>query len=113
MKTLHPCDTSRPREERHHVARRDNASQYTSVGPDPHRRTPDPYTYKSRAPKKACRVPWGPQAPLSKVRTLARSRNEEEPGMSRGPVLARVQALPYAFRSGGDPLLLCGLWPMM
>jgi hypothetical protein len=32
--------------------------------------------------------------------------------MSRGPVLARVQALPYASRSGGDPLLLRGLWPV-
>jgi hypothetical protein len=29
--------------------------------------------------------------------------------MSKGPVLARVQALPYAPRSGGDPLLACGL----
>jgi hypothetical protein len=57
--------------------------------------------------------PLGAQAPLSKVRTLARSRNEEEPGMSRGPMLARVQALPYASCSGGDPLLLRGLWPMM
>jgi hypothetical protein len=32
--------------------------------------------------------------------------------MSKGPVLARVQALPYAPRSGGDPLLLRGLWPV-
>jgi hypothetical protein len=30
--------------------------------------------------------------------------------MSRGPVPARVQALPYASRSGGDPLLLRSLW---
>jgi hypothetical protein len=29
--------------------------------------------------------------------------------MSKGPVLARVQALPYAPRSGGDPLLPRGL----
>jgi hypothetical protein len=32
--------------------------------------------------------------------------------MSKGPVLARGQALPYAPRSGEDPLLPCGLWPM-
>jgi hypothetical protein len=31
--------------------------------------------------------------------------------MSKGPVLARVQAMPYAPRSGGDSLLPCGLWP--
>jgi hypothetical protein len=32
--------------------------------------------------------------------------------MSKGPVLARVQTLPYAPRSGGDPLLPRGLWPV-
>jgi hypothetical protein len=32
--------------------------------------------------------------------------------MSKGPVLARVQALPYAPRSGGDPMLSCGMWPV-
>jgi hypothetical protein len=32
--------------------------------------------------------------------------------MSEGPVLARVQALPSAPHSGGDPLLSRGLWPM-
>jgi hypothetical protein len=53
-----------------------------------------------------------PQVPPSKVRALARSRNEEDPGMSRGPVPARVQTLPYASRSSGDPLLLRGLWPV-
>jgi hypothetical protein len=26
--------------------------------------------------------------------------------MSRGPVLTRVQALPFTSRSGGDPLLM-------
>jgi hypothetical protein len=55
----------------------------------------------------------GPQAPLNKVRALARSQDGEDPDMSKGPVLARVQALPYASRSGGDPLLPCGLWPMI
>jgi hypothetical protein len=32
--------------------------------------------------------------------------------MSKGPMLARVHALPYAPRSGGDPLLPRGLWPV-
>jgi hypothetical protein len=32
--------------------------------------------------------------------------------MSKGPVLARVQALTYAPRLGGDPLLPRGLWPV-
>jgi hypothetical protein len=38
----------------------------------------------------------GPQVPPSKVRATTRSRGGEDPGMSKGPVLARVQALPYA-----------------
>jgi hypothetical protein len=44
--------------------------------------------------------------PPSKVRTSARPRNEEGPGVSRGPVLTCVQALPFTSRSGGDPLLV-------
>jgi hypothetical protein len=32
--------------------------------------------------------------------------------MSKGPVLARVQALPCTPRSGGHPLLPHGLWPV-
>jgi hypothetical protein len=32
--------------------------------------------------------------------------------MSEGLALARVQALPYAPRSGRDPLLPRGLWPV-
>jgi hypothetical protein len=32
--------------------------------------------------------------------------------MSKGLVMARGQALPYAPRSGGDPLLSHGLWPV-
>jgi hypothetical protein len=44
--------------------------------------------------------------PLSKVQTSARSRNEEDPGVSRGLVLTRVQALPFTSRSDGDPLLV-------
>jgi hypothetical protein len=102
----HPCNTSRSRREwrltpphgqvqGRHVARKGSTSQYSSLGPDLHGRTPDPYAYKSGAPKKACRVPWeGPSPPPSRVRALARSRGEKDPGMSRGPVLAHVQALP-------------------
>jgi hypothetical protein len=44
--------------------------------------------------------------PPSKVRTSARSQDEEDPGVNRGPVLTRVQALPFTSRSGGDPLLV-------
>jgi hypothetical protein len=44
--------------------------------------------------------------PPSKVRTSARSRNEEDPGVSRGPMLTRVQALPFTSYSGGVPLLV-------
>jgi hypothetical protein len=54
----------------------------------------------------------GPQVPPSKAQALARSRDEEDPDMSKGPVLAHVQALPYAPRSGGDPLLPHGLRPV-
>jgi hypothetical protein len=71
---------------------RDKKRQHIPVSPDPLRRTLDPYTYKSGA--------------SGHVRTLAGSRNEEDPGMSRGPVLTRVQAWPSTSRSGGDPLLL-------
>jgi hypothetical protein len=42
-----------------------------------------------------------PQAPPSKVRALARSRDGEDPDL--GPVLTRVQALPCAPRSGQRP----------
>jgi hypothetical protein len=79
------------------VARKGGASQSSPLGPDL-RRTPDPYTYKLRAPKKARQVPWeGSSPPLSKVRALARSRDGKDPGIrGRGPVLARVQALPCA-----------------
>jgi hypothetical protein len=40
------------------------------------------------------------------VRTSARSRNEEDPGVSSGPVLTHLQALPFTSRSGEDPLLV-------
>jgi hypothetical protein len=52
------------------------------------------------------------QTPLSKVRVLARSRDKEDPDMGRDPVPARVQALPYASRSGEGPLLPRGVWPV-
>jgi hypothetical protein len=51
-----------------------------------------------------------PQVPPSKVRTLARSRDGDDPGLSKGPVLTRVQALPYAPLSGRNLLLPRGLW---
>jgi hypothetical protein len=44
-----------------------------------------------------------PQVPPSKVRSLARSRDGEDLGLSKGPVLTRVQALPCAPRSGQRP----------
>jgi hypothetical protein len=88
------------------MARKDNTSQGASMGPDLRRGTPDPCTYGSGAPKRACQVP------PSKVWALARSQDEEDPGMSRGPMTARVQALPYASCLGGDPLLPRGLWPV-
>jgi hypothetical protein len=53
-----------------------------------------------------------PQVPPSKVRALARSRDREDPGLSEGPVLTRVQALPCAPRLSRDPLLPRGLWPV-
>jgi hypothetical protein len=43
------------------------------------------------------------QVPLSEVRALAGSRDEEDPDTRKGPVPTRVQALPYAPRSGGKP----------
>jgi hypothetical protein len=73
-------------------APRGKKRQHIPVSPDPLRRTPDPYTYKSGA--------------SGYVRTSAGSRNEEDPGMSRGPVLTRVWALLSTSRSGGDPLLV-------
>jgi hypothetical protein len=54
----------------------------------------------------------GRQVSPSKVRALARSRDGEDPDMSKGPVLTRVQALPYAPHSREDPLLPRGLWPV-
>ena len=52
------------------------------------------------------------QAPPSKVRVLARSWDEEDPGMGKGPVPARVHALLYAFHSDEGPLLPRGVWPV-
>jgi hypothetical protein len=34
------------------VARKGSTSRCSSLGPDPHRRTSEPYTYKSRAPRR-------------------------------------------------------------
>jgi hypothetical protein len=66
--------------------------QHISISPDSYRGTPDPYTYISLEPRE--------------VRTLAGSWNEENPGMSRVPVLTRVWALPFTSCSGGNPLLV-------
>jgi hypothetical protein len=44
-----------------------------------------------------------PQVPPSKVRALARSRDGEDPDLSKDLVLTRVQALPCAPRSGQRP----------
>jgi hypothetical protein len=74
------------------VARMDNTSQEAPLGPDLHIRTPDPYEYESGAPEETCR------GSPSEVRALARSRDGEDPGTSKGPVPTRVQALPYAPR---------------
>jgi hypothetical protein len=82
------------------------------MGPDL-QGTPDPCTNGSGAPRRTCRVPrTSSRLPPSKVRVLARSRDEEDLGMGRGPVSARVQALPYASRSGEGPLLSRGVWPV-
>jgi hypothetical protein len=64
---------------------------YSTMGPDLLRGTPGPFAYKSRAPKKARRAPWEDlDPPLGEVRALTGSRDEKDPAMSRGPVLARV-----------------------
>jgi hypothetical protein len=49
-------------------------------------------------------------SPLSEVRALARSQDGEDPGTGKAPVPTRVQALPYAPRSGGNPPRSRGLW---
>jgi hypothetical protein len=47
--------------------------------------------------------------PPSEVRALARSRDGEDPGTSKGPVSTRVQALLYAPHSGENSARLRGL----
>jgi hypothetical protein len=44
-----------------------------------------------------------PQVPPSKVRALARSWDREDPDLSKGSVLTRVQALPCASHLGQKP----------
>jgi hypothetical protein len=51
-------------------------------------------------------------SPPSEVRALAGSRDREDPGTSKSPVPTRVQALPYAPRSGGNPPRPHALWPV-
>jgi hypothetical protein len=63
-----------------YVARKDNTPQDASLGPDLCKGTPDPCTYKSGAPKKACRVPRvGPRS------LRVRSGPWHGPGTGRTP----------------------------
>jgi hypothetical protein len=88
------------------VERKDNTSQKAPLGPNLRRETPDPYEYEPGAPVETCQVP------LSEVRALTGSRDGEDPGTSKGPVPTRVQALPYAPRSGRNQPRPRGLWPV-
>jgi hypothetical protein len=56
----------------------------------------------------------GVQIHPSKVRVATRSQDRGNPGISKGPVLTRVRALPCvcAPRSGGDPMRPRGSLPM-
>jgi hypothetical protein len=93
------------------VARKDNTSQEAPLGLDLHRGKPDPCECQSEAPEETCRVPLvGPRSPTSEVRALARSWDGEDPSTGKGQVQKRVQALPYAPRSGGNPPRPRGLW---
>jgi hypothetical protein len=65
-----------------------------------------PVSTSPELPVETCRVP------LSEVRALAGSRDGEDPDTSKGPVPTRVQALPYAPRSGRNPPRPRGLWPV-
>jgi hypothetical protein len=88
------------------VARKDDTSQEALLGLDLRRGTPDPCKYEPGAPVETYQVP------LSEVRALAGSRDAEDPDTSKGPVPTRVQALPYAPRSGRNPPRPHGLWPV-
>jgi hypothetical protein len=74
------------------VARKDNTSQEAPLGPNLHRGAPDPCEHEPGALEETCRVP------SSEVRALAGSWDGEDPDISKGPVPARVQALPCAPR---------------
>ena len=81
------------------MARKDNTSREAPLGPDLHRGTTDLCEYETEAPEETCRVPRvGPRSPPREVRASARSRDGEDPGTGKGPVLTRVQTLPYAPR---------------
>jgi hypothetical protein len=93
------------------VVRKDNTSREAPLGLDLRRGTPDPCENESEAPEETCRVPlMGPRSTPSEVRAIARSRDGEDPDTGKGPVPTRVQALPYAPRSGGDPPRPRDLW---
>jgi hypothetical protein len=103
MKTQHPCNVPRPRGGRRLTPLHGQAKGRTWQG-----KTTHPSVYRGmrtsteghRTPIRIC------PGPPSKVRASAMSRDEEDPGVSRGPVLTRVQALPFTSRSGGNPLLV-------
>jgi hypothetical protein len=68
-----------------------------TVGCGPPQKDTGPLYVQAQSPQEGTPGPVeGPQSPPSKVRALARSRDERDPGMSWGPVLTRVQALPCA-----------------
>jgi hypothetical protein len=102
MKTLHPYNTLSPREEwrptpPHWAGPRAPRGKERwcisvfTVGSGPPKNT-GPLYVQAQGPKKARQDPWeGSGPPPSKVRALARSRNEKDPGIrGGGPVLARV-----------------------
>jgi hypothetical protein len=53
---------------------------------EPPQKDTGPLYIQVQGPKKVCWIPW-------KAPALARFRDEEDPGIGRGPVLARVQTL--------------------
>jgi hypothetical protein len=55
---------------------------------------------------------WVPGPPPREVQASARSRDGEDPGTGKGPVLTHVQTLPCAPRSGENPPRPRGLWPV-
>jgi hypothetical protein len=93
-----------------HVARKDNTPPGCIVGSEPPQRDAGHLCMQVWDSQEGMSGPSdGHRVPLSKVRAIARSRVRENPGVSEGPGLARVQALHCAPHSGGGPLLPRGL----